>query len=62
LPLPDFLWRDMPASGGDVVAGLALTGHFLHHHLLEPQGWGLPEARARLAERLGRLANATIGA
>lgn len=62
LPLPGFLWRDVPASRADVVAGLALTGHFLHHHLLEPQGWRLPEARARLAERLGRVANVIIGA
>jgi DNA repair protein RecO (recombination protein O) len=62
LPLPGFLWRDAPASGDDVVAGLALTGHFLLHHLLEPHGRGLPEARARLAERLRRLASDTIGA
>jgi DNA repair protein RecO (recombination protein O) len=55
LPLPGFLWREAAAEGDDVVAGLALTGHFLHHHLLEPQGRGLPEARARLAERLRRL-------
>ena len=55
LPLPGFLWRDQPADAAGIVAGLALTGHFLHHHLLEPQGRGLPEARARLADRLRRL-------
>jgi len=55
LPLPGFLWREAAADGGDIVAGLALTGYFLHHHLLEPHGRGLPEARARLAERLRRL-------
>jgi DNA repair protein RecO (recombination protein O) len=55
LPLPAFLWRDVPAEGADIVAGLTLTGHFLHHHLLEPQGRLLPEARARLADRLRRL-------
>jgi DNA repair protein RecO (recombination protein O) len=55
LPLPGFLWRDTPADASGLVAGLALTGHFLHHHLLEPQGRGLPEARTRLAERLRRL-------
>jgi len=55
LPLPDFLWRDAAAEPADIVAGLALTGHFLHHHLLEPQGRTLPEARARLADRLRRL-------
>jgi DNA repair protein RecO (recombination protein O) len=55
LPLPGFLWRDVPAEGADIIAGLVLTGHFLHHHLLEPQGRLLPEARARLADRLRRL-------
>jgi DNA repair protein RecO (recombination protein O) len=58
LPLPGFLWRETQAGGADIVAGLDLTGHFLHHHLLEPQGRGLPEARARLVERLRRLAGA----
>jgi DNA repair protein RecO (recombination protein O) len=58
LPLPAFLWRDTPAHGAALVAGLALTGHFLHHHLLEPQGRTLPEARARLAERMRRVAAA----
>lgn len=56
LPLPGFLWRDAAPEGGDIVAGLGLTGHFLHHHLLEPQGRSLPEARARLVERMRRLA------
>jgi DNA repair protein RecO (recombination protein O) len=55
LPLPGFLWRNMVAEPPDLVAGLMLTGHFLHHHLLEPQGRALPEARARLADRLRRL-------
>jgi DNA repair protein RecO (recombination protein O) len=55
LTLPAFLWRDAPAEGADIIAGLALTGHFLHHHLLAPQGRALPEARGRLAERLRRL-------
>jgi DNA repair protein RecO (recombination protein O) len=55
LPLPGFLWRDVTAESVDIVAGLNLTGYFLHHHLLEPQGRSLPEARARLAERLRRL-------
>jgi DNA repair protein RecO (recombination protein O) len=55
LLLPGFLWRDVPAAGVDIVAGLALTGHFLHHHVLEPEGRLLPEARARLADRLRRM-------
>ena len=57
LPLPGFLWRpDAPADAADIVAGLTLTGHFLLHHLLEPQGGRLPEARERLFERMRRLA------
>jgi DNA repair protein RecO (recombination protein O) len=55
LPLPGFLWRGVAAEPADLVAGLLLTGHFLHHHLLEPQGRALPEARTRLADRLRRL-------
>ena len=43
LPLPDFcgsrMCRPTPA---DIVAGLTLTGHFLRHHVLEPQGGGCP--------------------
>jgi DNA repair protein RecO (recombination protein O) len=55
LALPGFLWRDAHAEPADIAAGLALTGHFLHHHLLAPHGRTLPEARARLADRLRRL-------
>jgi DNA repair protein RecO (recombination protein O) len=54
LPLPGFLWRDAPAEDADIVAGLVLTRHFLLHHLLQPQGGRLPEARERLLERLRR--------
>ena len=54
LPLPEFLWRDAPARGGDIAAGLALTRYFLLHHLLLPHGRQLPEARERLAERMRR--------
>jgi DNA repair protein RecO (recombination protein O) len=56
LPLPGFLWRDAPADPADIVAGLVLTRHFLLHHLLEPQGGRLPEARERLLERMRRAA------
>jgi DNA repair protein RecO (recombination protein O) len=55
LPLPDFLHHDGDADGVEIVAGLTMTGYFLHHHLLAPQGRTLPEARARLADRLRRL-------
>jgi DNA repair protein RecO (recombination protein O) len=56
LPLPAFLWRDAEADPADIVAGLILTRHFLLHHLLEPQGGRLPDARERLFERMRRLA------
>ena len=60
LPLPAFLWRDSPPEPSDIVAGLVLTRHFLLHHLLEPQGGRLPEARERLLERMQRSAAAGI--
>lgn len=55
LPLPSFLCHTADADGPAILDGLTLTGYFLHHHLLAPQGGTLPEARARLAERLRRL-------
>jgi DNA repair protein RecO (recombination protein O) len=60
LPLPGFLWRDpppnQPASPDDIVAGLALTGYFLLHHVLLPHGSKLPESRRHLADRMRRAA------
>ncbi len=57
LPLPGFLWRpEASAAPADIVAGLILTGHFLLHHLLEPQGGLLPQARERFFERIRRFA------
>jgi len=66
LPLPGFLWRDtppsqqagQPVSQGEIVAGLALTGYFLLHHVLSPHGGKLPDARQRLADRMRRPAAA----
>jgi DNA repair protein RecO (recombination protein O) len=55
LSLPDFLHHEADANGAEIIAGLTLTGYFLHHHLLAPQGRALPEARGRLADRLRRL-------
>ena len=54
LPLPGFLWCDVAADRPDIAAGLVLTRHFLLHHLLQPHGRQLPEARERLAERMRR--------
>jgi DNA repair protein RecO (recombination protein O) len=56
LPLPDFLWRSAAADGRAIAGGLALSGHFLLHHLLLPQGRQLPPARMLLADRLRRAA------
>jgi DNA repair protein RecO (recombination protein O) len=66
LPLPGFLWRDTPAgqqepvSREEIVAGLALTGYFLMHHVLTPHGGKLPEARQSLADRMRRAATPGI--
>lgn len=54
LPLPACLTGPTPATPADIAAGLALTAHFLLRAL--PQGRTgprLPEARTRLALRLG---------
>jgi len=54
LALPNFLWRKEPADGDQIRLGMALTGHFLAHHVFLPQGRTLPAARSRLAERMSR--------
>lgn len=54
LPLPEFLWRDEPPDGRQIALGMALTEHFLVHHVFGPQGRPLPAARARLTERMRR--------
>lgn len=51
LPLPGFLRDGGPAATADVAAGLRLTGHFLHHHVLAPQNAAMPAARLRLVDR-----------
>jgi DNA repair protein RecO (recombination protein O) len=58
LPLPGFLWQQEPADRQQIALGMALTGHFLTHHVFAPQGRTLPAARIRLAERM-RQASAT---
>lgn len=54
LPLPDFLLHQGVADSGQIAQGMALTGHFLLHHVFAPQGRTLPAARLRLAERICR--------
>jgi DNA repair protein RecO (recombination protein O) len=58
LALPDFLWRDEPADREQIALGMALTEHFLVHHVFLPQGRTLPAARSRLAERMRQPAGA----
>jgi DNA repair protein RecO (recombination protein O) len=55
LKLPAFLLDETaPASEGDILAGLALTGHFLERDMLEPHGLSMPQARERLIQILAR--------
>jgi DNA repair protein RecO (recombination protein O) len=58
LKLPRFLLEDGPApSPADILAGFALTGHFLERDVLAPQGLTLPQARERLIALLARQAS-----
>jgi DNA repair protein RecO (recombination protein O) len=54
LKLPAFLSRRTPADAVQIALGLQLTGHFLLHHVLSPQGRAVPAARTRLADRFQR--------
>ncbi|MBC8013864.1 MAG: DNA repair protein RecO [Methyloceanibacter sp.] len=55
LKLPAFLLDDaVPAGEGDIVAGFALTGHFLERDVLEPHGLTMPQSRERLIGLLVR--------
>ena len=56
LPLPAVLLGQGPASGAEMVQGMALTGHFLNRGLQAVLGdKGLPEARGRLLAIFGRV-------
>ena len=58
LALPGFLKGSGAVEPGDVAAGLRLTAHFIERRVLWPSDRTLPEARARMIERLesaGRL-------
>ena len=55
LKLPRFLLEEDPApSSADILAGFALTGHFLERDVLSPHGLTLPAARERLIGLLAR--------
>ncbi len=55
LPMPACMLGQGPATPEEVVAGLAVTGHFLAHHLAPALGdRPLPAARARLVALLAQ--------
>jgi DNA repair protein RecO (recombination protein O) len=56
LALPSFLTAQRPAevTRDDVIAGLALTGHFLETRLYHPREQPLPDVRVRLPGLLRR--------
>jgi DNA repair protein RecO (recombination protein O) len=59
LKLPRFLIdEDAAPTTADVLAGFALTGHFLERDVLRPQGLTLPQSRERLLHLLTRALNA----
>jgi DNA repair protein RecO (recombination protein O) len=59
LTLPRFLIdEDAAPAAEDVLAGFALTGHFLERDVLRPQGLTLPQSRERLLHLLTRALNA----
>ena len=54
LPLPAFLAEGGPAGWDDILAGLAITGHFLARNILTDRRVEALAARERLVERLKR--------
>jgi DNA repair protein RecO (recombination protein O) len=56
LALPRFISEGGTAPWGDILDGLALTGHFLLRDLVTDRAAPVAEARARLVERLRRAA------
>ena len=49
-----FARTQRPAGEGDIIAGFALTGHFLERDVLAPHGLAMPQARERLIGLLAR--------
>ena len=54
LALPAFLTGGANVNDDDVLAGLALTGHFLERHLLAHDATGIAPARERFLNRMAR--------
>lgn len=59
LALPRFLRPDGPRAGAvciaDILQAMKLNGYFLEKSLFAPHGKALPQARARLVERLANM-------
>lgn len=58
LPLPGFLRTDSPEEDpvrGDILDGLALTGHFLENFVFAPDNRGIPAARVRLVDGIRKV-------
>lgn len=57
LALPNFLRQDGRTADtiDEVLQGLKLTGYFLERHIFAPHQKQMPQARARLVERLAKL-------
>jgi DNA repair protein RecO (recombination protein O) len=63
LRLPDFLLDETAAaSEADIVAGFALTGHFLTRDVLDPHGLAMPQSRERLIGLLARVPKPALSA
>lgn len=54
LVLPDFVTANVPASAGDILDGLKLTGFFLDRHVFGPRGIAAPEQRQWIIRTLGQ--------
>jgi DNA repair protein RecO (recombination protein O) len=57
LTLPEFLLDDSgeeQPTHAEIVAGLALTGHFLERHVFAPENREIPAARSRLVNGILR--------
>jgi len=54
LALPAFLLAEGAAPTADLIAGLALTGHFLDRCVFAPEGRTMPQARARFFDGIER--------
>jgi DNA repair protein RecO (recombination protein O) len=63
LRLPGFLLDETAeANEADIVAGFALTGHFLARDVLDPHGLAMPQSRERLIGLLARVPKPALSA